>query len=267
MINQTIFKEMYVYGLRNNLMRGNACSDYFMEEWKPEENSFFEAPIKVEPEKLNLKTTDGPSNDLENAISVYEAFPSLSEVQASDPRLWTYLTHVDLREYVMIRWPLGENKTEILSDETSKMKAVASIESHWFTTVSNDRTLRRNAISRLWWAVHLTRAPWLKDIDFFKDMKYDKDDEYRFTKVLLSKQDVYQQVLERGLGRDTRLLIVILEFIEEHSDISREQIRGFIKELNLAMSTRNFSLLTYPDMREELFKIGETILNAKITVA
>ncbi len=263
MKNQRIFKEIYVYGLRSDLRDGTTLANYFVKEWEPEENAFFEAPIKVNPEKLNLRTEGGASDDLENAISVYEAFPILSEVQASDHRLWAYLTHVDLREYVMKRWPIGENESEILSDESNKRKAIDSIESHWFTTISNDRTLRRNAVARLWWAVHLTRAPWLKDIDFFKDMKYDKNDEYRFTKILLSKQDVYQQVLERGLGRNTRLLIVILEFIENHVDITREQIRSFMKELNLAMSTRSFSLLNYPDLREELFKIGETFLNAE----
>jgi hypothetical protein len=104
----------------------------------------------------------------------------------------------------------------------------------------------------------LTRAPWERD-EFFIDLKK-AGDIYRFTRTLFSTQDVYQQVLERGLGRDNRILISVLEFIDEHSDIKRDQIRDFMKELNLALSVRNFSLLSREEMKAAIAEMGESAM-------
>lgn len=249
---------MFVSELRDKVRNGESLCDYFKAELDYPADAVMESPIKVVPESLELKYK-GPgetvSNDLENAIALYEAFPDLNETQASDIRLWTYLTHVSLRDYVRKRWPLAGTCEQAMKDKKTKEAAISYVLSHWFASGGNDRSLRRNAAARLWWAVRLTRAPWERD-EFFKDLGGKDADPYRFTRTLFSTQDVYQQVLERGLGRDNRILITVLEFIDGQEGIKREQIRDFMKELNLALSVRNFSLLSREEMKAAIFELG-----------
>lgn len=262
MKNQNIFKEMAVGELRDKLRSGESICDYFKNDVEYPLSYFFESPIKVDIENLTLRlkeVSDSSNNDINAAIALYEAFPELSEAQASDPRLWVYLTHVSLREYVLKRWPVNESCEQVIGDSNKKETVINNILSHWFATGGNDRSLRRNAVARLWWAVRLTRAPWATDPEFFSDIINEKD-QYRFTRVLLSTQDTYQQVLERGLGRDNRMLITVLEFIEENKNITREQIRDFMKELNLGLSVRNFAVLGRQELKETIFAIGVEIL-------
>ena len=69
-------------------------------------------------------------------------------------------------------------------------------------------------------------------------------------------ESIYAEVLERGLGRDNRILITVLEFLEANKGIKREQIRSFMKELNLFLSVRNLSLLSRKEMKEAIFNVG-----------
>ena len=264
MINQNVFKRMYVAELRDKVRSGESLCDYFKKDVEYPVDVTIESPIKADPEKLKLKYRgegESASNDLENAIALYEAFPGLTETQASDPRLWTYLTHVTLRDYVFARWPLAGSCEQITDDTEQQAKVADFILSHWFVSGVgvNDRMLRRNAAARLWWPVHLTHAPWLREPEFFADLK--TDDVYRFTKKLLSMESIYAEVLERGLGRDNRILITVLEFLEANEGIRRDQIRSFMKELNLFLSVKNVSLLSRKDMKETIFSLGEEAIS------
>lgn len=261
-MNQKIFKGSFVAELRDRARSAESVCDYFKKDVLYPPDSDIESTIKVDPEKLKLRYKgqgESASNDLENAIAIYEAYPDLNETQASDLRLWVYLTHVTLRDYVLARWPLAGSCEQIIKDASGKAAAVNYIISHWFAS-GNDRMLRRNAIARLWWAVHLTRVPWSRDPEFFGDLK--SEDPYRFTRTLLLTQDIYQQVLERGLGRDNRILITILEFIDGHKDITRDQIRDLMKELNLMLSVRSLSVLSRQELRKTIFDLGAGILSS-----
>jgi hypothetical protein len=255
-MNQKIFKRSFVGELRDKVRSGESLGDYFKRQIEYPADSELESSIKVDAEKIKLRfkgKRESAANDIDNAIAIYESFPELNETQASDPRLWVYLTHVTMRDYVLARWPIAGSCQQVSLDSNAKAKAVNHILSHWFAS-GGDRILRRNALARLWWPVHLTVAVWEKD-DFFVDLK--SKDLYRFTRVLLSTQDVYQQVLERGFGRDNKLLITILEFIEAHSGLTRQQIRNFMKEMNLELSVKNFAVLSRPQMKKAIFEIGE----------
>ena len=259
--NQKIFKSNFLATLKDQVRNAENLADYFEHKVSYPADSAWESLIQVNPEKLKLRFRgkgESASNDFENAIAVYEAFPDLTEAQASDQRLWAYLSHVTLRDYVQARWPLAGSPEQLASDNAAKFAAARSILWHWFAS-GNDRMLRRNAIARLWWAVHLTISPWEANADF-QDLK--SDDPYRFTKVLLSAQDIYSQVLERGFGRDNRVLITILEFLEANPNMQRNQIRAFMKELNLELSVKNFSVLGRPALKKIIFIIGQNALKS-----
>lgn len=255
--SQKIFKSSYISKLRSDLKSGASLKSYFLNAFSPPEDAIMETSIKIDPNKINLTIYSSGNQadaDIKNAIKVYEAYHSLTETQASDSRLWTYLAHCTFRKYVMKRWDLRKKYNEVVSNPSVANSIINFILSHWFAG-GNDRSLRRNAIARLWWATHLTVSPWKKDPEYFSGVDTASEDPYKYTKILFSTQDVFQQVLERGLGRDSRVLISVLEYIGKHSSMTREQIRKVMKELNLVASTQNIAILN----RGELSNLIEEI--------
>ena len=84
---------------------------------------------------------------------------------------------------------------------------------HWFISGKGLAALRRNAVARLWWAAHLTCAPWESDP---KLAPFKNADRYFYTKVLLRSQQVFQDTIERDFGRDPELLRAQVERTLRH---------------------------------------------------
>ena len=187
-------------------------------------------------------------SDAENAMKIYAYLP-LNPTQASDTRLWTYMTHVTFREYTKSRWSLKESSTD------SQKRSY--IEDHWFSSGSS-RSLRRNSISRLWWAAHLTVAPWEKD-SYFESLK--STDRYAYTRILLSSQDVAQQLLERRLSWSNEMLIALLEYFRSDDTFlhNRALCRNFLKEINLVLGYRKLMTLDLQQLLVEIRGIGNDI--------
>ncbi len=255
-IYQKIYKGHVVDQMRQYLRLGETLPTYFKFNYSTKDDELLQSTIVVEGKTPVLKAPKNPVvADLDNAIALHEYYKNLDETQASDSRLWVYLSHVQFRKYTLARWGLeGEYKN--LKDDTAKYKAINQLLEHWFVS-SNDRDLRRHSIARLWWAAHLTYAPWKKDPEFFGDLE--KKDPYHYTKVLLYTQDIYQQVLERGMGRSPRILISVLDFLEKNKKFadSRENIRSLLKELNLIYGVKKIITLD----RSSLSSLVEGIAN------
>lgn len=256
-INQKIFKSDYVGQLREELKSGLTLKNYFLEEFSPPENMLIGTLLKIDSDSLELTVPliGNPADaDFKNSIKIYESYRSLNETQASDSRLWTYLTHCTFRKYVMQRWKIENTYDEIKEDNALVKKTTEKIIAHWFAG-GNDRSLRRSAISRLWWAAHLTVSPWEKEPEYFSVSGADKKDPYKYTRILFSTQDIFQQVLERGIGRDSHILLSMLDYIGKHPDLDRENIRNIVKELNLASSFKNISILNIGEISDLIEKI------------
>jgi len=125
---------------------------------------------------------DGRLYDAENVRRIYQWLHHLTPVQASDPRLWIYLTHGTYADYTAARWPI---------DASSQVKD--RIRERYFLEGESLESLVRNSIARLWWFGHLS---------------YDKElaDKFEMTDVLLSLQDIQSSFLERAIGRSSRIL-------------------------------------------------------------
>lgn len=258
MSKQKIFKRAAVEKIRNDLRTGASLKTYFEDKFSFDPSDTIDSNIETTG-KLTLKVPkkDLVGADLENIISLYEHYKLLDETQASDPRLWVYLSHVEFRKYTLARWGLGGTHKD-LKDDSSKYRAVNQLLEHWFIG-GNVRDLRRHSIARLWWAGHLTYAPWERDPEFFGDLK--RSDPYRFTKILLFTQDIYQQVLERAMGRSNRILISVLEFLDDNRNFaeSRENIRELIKELNLIFGTKKIIALDRQSLKNLIQKTASEI--------
>lgn len=257
--NQKIFKSGAMIRMIEGLKSGALLEEYFKEEHPDREADVLSTTIETVGELPVLRIPEGDlaTADLENAIALYEYYKLLDETQASDSRLWTYLSHVDFRKYTLYRWGI-KGKYEDYKDEAPRKKVIKQLLDHWFVGES-DRALRRHALARLWWAVHLTYAPWEREPEFFGDIK--ENDPYYFTRILLSTQDIYQQVLERSMGRSSHILITVLEYLGTNVEFarSRDKVRKLMKELNLVYGTKKVILLDRDSLRSVIRSLGEEI--------
>tara|TARA_B100000161_G_scaffold260974_1_gene228655 strand:- start:136 stop:918 length:783 start_codon:yes stop_codon:yes gene_type:complete len=167
-------------------------------------------PLEFDLQEIRKKLIPQPSSDADNAILIYEALKNLTPIAASNQCLWVTLTHQHFFEYVQQRWSLGKSPKNIIL-------------SHWFFSGSDRPAYRRNAISGLWWAGHLTYSPWDKD----PSLKFlESDDPYKYTKMMLYLQQIWFDVQERKWGCD---LIYRICFIETFFRLKNRR-----KEFNLS---------------------------------
>ncbi|KKU91448.1 MAG: hypothetical protein UY23_C0001G0054 [Candidatus Jorgensenbacteria bacterium GW2011_GWA1_48_11] len=256
---QKIFKRAVIEQMRADLRSGSSLKTYFQHSYPVKDKDLLLSTIPVQGKSPFLKALkrDPVATDLENAIALHEFYGAIDETQASDPRLWAYLSHVEFRKYSLVRWGLPGEYKDLKTDD-AKQRAINQLLEHWFVR-GNDRDLRRHAIARLWWAAHLTYAPWERDPGFFGDLK--KKDPYYFTRILLSMQDIYQQVLERAMGRSDRILITVLEYLGGNKKFaqSREKIRDLMKELNLIYGTKKIITLDRVSLKSLIEKVAKEI--------
>jgi hypothetical protein len=242
---QPIFNRSYSEELREDLASGGTLTDYLLPDIEVPESGILQSTLEVSDTVPELATDVG--SDTENAIKVYEFLKNLDKTQASDKRLWIYLSHVTFRNYTMGRWGLKTSAEELTESPDAKRKAISYVSERWFLS-GNARSLRRHSIARLWWAAYLTVAPWSKDPEYFGSLE--NEDRYIYTKILFITQDIVQQILERRLGWSDRLLIAILEFLRQHPEIAqnRDAVRSLMKELNLVLGYRKLSVLSFDEL-------------------
>lgn len=207
-IELKVFTEAYTDKLyRNVKVTGNA-DNYYQENFPYEERFPKGSTNLFLSSDFNL---DSDKSDLENSILLYEQL-SLNETQASDPRLWTYLSHVTFWKYMRKRWALenvrkGDNP-------------IGRVIDRYLLINPRLESLTRNGISRLWWYAHLT-------------IDKTRSDNYELTKILLTRADIPVGILERTIGINQNMRIALLEFLKEHNeilsdeDLTRELLRAF----------------------------------------
>ena len=198
------------------------------------------------------------ANDSQNSRLVFEDIGPIARSNASDPRLWMYLTFVTYREYMESRWPLSLGSD--LSDEAEDASDVEEDASpaaegpgkkvnawrrraaeRWVIQKASRRGLERHGISRLWWASELTIV--------------DEPDRYRLTTALTSNQDLWQAVLDREIGSLRIVRQAILEKVST-TPCTRIQYRDLMKELYLEHGFRDLALLSLgeaSDLVDELW--------------
>ncbi|MBZ4416007.1 DUF6339 family protein [Myxococcus sp. RHSTA-1-4] len=228
--------------LENRVVSGEGIPRYLQPgpfDFLPEQ--LLEFPHEPQQDAPTLMLEDGrrgrASTDIENALKIYEWLGPMSETEARDERLWAWLAHVPFADYTRSRWPVP----------TDAKQARDSIFDHWFVYHEGRRSLRRHAIGRLWWAVHLTRAPWEYD-DALAPLR--KDDPYAYTRMLLGNQEVFFHTLEREFGSNRRILIALLEVIDRFRArrAPTPLVKWLAKEVNLACRYRELDLLPIEEL-------------------
>ena len=203
MSNLKVFKASTVNALRE-LIKSDVAKYQLEESWvdgfMPDRALYATTKIEDLPDDLLLMPEGNKNFDLENSQRLYTALHGLTLTQASDPRLWTYLTHVKYWKYMRKRWPIKAGV------DLEKVKG--SIVSRYFLVGDKARALTRNGVARLWWAGHTCYST------------SQVGDEFAYAKVLFSTQDVYASLMERAFSKNRKIIQPVL------SVLTKELARG-----------------------------------------
>lgn len=238
MEKQSIFKEKYLFKLKEQLEVEASLDNYKSNEFIYDKKQTLMFPNIIKPDSLCDKLNE--NNDYETGILLYESFKNLEPLQAADERLWSYLTHVDFYPYMIKRWEKVYKSVPGFSSEY--------ILEHWFM----GKGLLRNGLSGLWWSVYLS-------VDEARI-----NDKYELTKILFRQLDFSTRTLGTyRLGRHKEAVIGILEFIKENEKIFstafEKKTRFLTKHLNLVGGIKPISYFDRNFFKLELQKVSANI--------
>ncbi len=205
-------------------------SDYFGgEAW------YLQSSIEM-PEAVALKSPASKTElfDLDNTKTLYTAVRNLSPIQASDERLWVYLSHVTYWDYMRKRWGVEQY--------VNKPRFEEIVEERYFFMPDRPRALIRNGIARLWWYGYTT----------YDD---EREDPFELTAVLLKNLDVAQSVLERAFSRNRTLTHAMLSVLLERERAGtpfyeRESVRDLAKYLVQVGGVTILDALSFAEIRD-----------------
>lgn len=235
-MRQLIFLKDYTEELYNKV-RERDFTAYHADKFDYDKEATFATNIERRDDLLQIMLQHTmPQDDINAAISLFEAFPSLTREQASYAPFWAYMTHVDFYPYMIKRFCKGESPTE------------TDIKINWWHS-----NIMRRGLSNLWWSVK-------QSID-------DKhpDDKYHYTKYLFKHLDFRQRRLGSStLFRHHEAVIGILRFLEENVEDYFEGRSNYIMMyFNKQATLRQLAVSTRDDIYEELMGIKSDIFKVQ----
>ena len=203
---------------------------YNQDVYPTERLSWLEVPSGYKMDD-SLTLSPATEDDVYSSMAIFEALKDLDRVQANDKRLWVALTHGPFFGYTRQRWMKNEN----YSNEAIFRRF------HFEGSSLEART--RNSIARLWWAAKLT---------------YDsaRTDPFELTKVLWSRQDLIQNLVERSYGTYENVLIAFLEMYSVNQHLTDKELRQLYTGLNAIGGVKILPLLSKDSVREELARVA-----------
>ena len=212
-----------------------------------------ESPSIDKPIGLSSRVVSDKSDrerDFKTAVAIFEAFPRLNRLQASDAGLWTHLTHVELWEYMRRRFPLNE------SDEERRMKR---IKAKWFLQEPSQSSLIHHPLAGLWWGVWLSIAP-----EMGNEHKYD------LTRILYRNLDLPTRTLGTyELGRLPAAVKGTLGYVFDHPDLFADEyeakMRAIMRLLNSIGGVLQLGCLDESFFRDQIETNKGLWINAKKT--
>jgi hypothetical protein len=234
-MKQKFFRSNYVVELINNVKRGK-IDLYKGEKFPINEDMILVKNDVEEPENLEIIMPDKDAKDnkdFENAVSIYNAYPSLNRTQATDIRFWIYLSHTVYWSYLLKRWPLTGNQER---DKNNILQ-------HWFIDGLNAKNLARHGVSSLWWGVNTT-------------VQSENEDPYKLTKEFFSLAEYKWEFTEGSLGRYPNLTRAFLEYVCEKKEVfegdKQDKVRSLKKKLNFISGYTILGKLSKDEIKNRL---------------
>lgn len=245
MANQKTFKKAYCDLLTEQVKSGESILLYGEESFPYDESQVVMIPALEHPEGLLEKLVPTTDGDCESAIALYEAYPGLSPVLATDKSFWAYLSHVELYEYLRKRNP------KVLQPESVDSTYILS---RWL--LGND-WIKRACLPAFWWIVYLT-------------VDNEGIDKYRYTRYFFSNYDFRTNFLRYNITKHKEAVIGYFDFLIDNPEVMRnfpaERNRFITKHLNKLGGSRLLSTLPRDFFYNELTRIKPQILAVTSTV-
>lgn len=243
-MSQKIFKNAYTEKLKKNLLKPGGVDRYLNGDIEhPEDGTWIKRDLKdVTASGFALKNPVGSTtNDVDNAIALFEELKTMTPTQATDHRLWAYLCHVPFMEFLRKRRPIG--------DQPEKQRAQFILE-HWFVENPGPAAFKSNDIYLFWWGPYIT---------------YDKDreDPFELTRELFSMLDYTRHLLSGYQGRSRDFTHAVLEYVVENPHLfsknKEARIRFIMRRLNLVAGYRALATLGKAEIKKLIGKYESEI--------
>lgn len=210
MAKQLMFSQKVVDALRINFEQSGGDEPYLKKESFASSLETLISPTIEAP--LHLKERINPQSDIETAIALYESYPTLNPLEASSVGFWTYLTHVDLWDYMQRRFSLSSEE----ESDTRRKK----IKEKWFLGDPSQSNLIHHPIAGLWWGVKLSVVP------------ERGDGRYDLTRILYRNLDLPTRTLGTyQLGRLPNAIRGILGYVYDHEDDFKNEYEAKMRHI------------------------------------
>lgn len=221
----SVFREnalgQLVNDIRPNLAKYKADKSWIDDAFS---GRVWSAPSKIDvlSDDLLLLPDEAGDHDLENVQRLYEALHGLTLTQASDPRLWSYLSHVKYWNYMRKRWPIERS-----ARGDNLERGYGTVVDRYFLVGDRSRGVTRHGIARLWWAGYTCYVE-----------GQEAGQSLALAKPLFSKQDVYASFMERAFSKNKTIMQAVLRpLLRRHAEGKpfdvREDVRALAKHLVL----------------------------------
>lgn len=241
MLLQRTFKKNYAESLLDAVRNGQDLHKYAENYFVYDQDQVVMLPGIEYPEGLIEKMIPTPQGDCESAIALYEAYPELTPLQASDKAFWVYLSHADLFSFVQARYP--KVKEENFDD-------IQYVISHWFF---GEKWMYRHPIASLWWFVNQT-------ID-----KDNPEDKYKYTRFFFTQYEFRTNLIHFSMSRINEALFGYFDFLMDNPEIMsqffKNRNRFVTKHLNKLGGVKLLSSLPRDFFYSELVNIKSQILD------
>ncbi|MEK7451170.1 MAG: DUF6339 family protein [Patescibacteria group bacterium] len=235
----------YVEKLKRRAASGFDVGLYMKSGFELDSKNILGNPDIEFPSLIAFKMPDNDGfHDFENSKILFEALKKMNPTQATDYRIWTYLTHATFWDYMRKRSPV-ENQPE---EERAEY-----VLTHWFVNGINTMDLMRNNISSLWWCAYLT---------------YDetRKDQYELTREVFTMLDYTRNLLPGTQGRNKNFTHALLEFVIENKELfstfKESKVRFLMRKSNFIAGYKLMLNLS----KEEIKKIFESYKNDLINI-
>lgn len=211
------FKKETVAFLKKNLchyIENFAGDNSWVQLVCEDERVYCDSKIEYEKFDLDMSKENPFDTEYENVKQCYLHLKHLTDVQASDERIWSALCFGPYYDYTKYRWGINE------------LSPVDKIKQHFFFAYGARRSLTRNAMSRLWWIGRLT---------------FDEVEKFKYTKMVCESADAIMHILERNTSNNPDIVKPFLRGImrarEDGVSVDTNKIGDLAQYLNVLGGT------------------------------
>lgn len=245
----SLFKSEYVDYLKKRVKTDDIDAGYFGRGIKYGQSNVIRNPYLESPDETGLKLMmpgESETFEYENAKILFKHFRGMNITQATDERIWTYLTHVSFWDYMKKRRPIED------SPESQRQRYILR---HYFVDPVNARNLLLNDISLLWWGVYLTY-----DAD-------NKQDPFWLTAEAFSMLDYTRHLLPGSQGRSRTFALAVLQYVKENPKLFKgykeAKVRFVMRKCNFVSGYKLLPILSRAEIIDTISKYKNEIAGVK----